>query len=223
MKRGGFTFIELMASMALLAMLLLVGSAIVNSTSDVSRKTAHRTELREEARSIFDRMALDFNNSVRFQVYEMRATDSGADPVLTMLSKSGQESEARLQRIDYYVTPKGLFRSVSDAGWQDSQDLDTVAQGPGELLSPAVGRLAVQFVMSDGTVARTTDIPPTRANPRPAGLMVGLALVNPVLRRNRDLAEPELAVSATATPWVSLDNSAEIQGWRVSDRTFRLP
>ena len=224
MKRGGFTLIELMASMALLAMLLLVGAAIMNSTSDVSRQTAHRTELREEARSVFDRMMLDFNSAVRFQAYEMRAMDAGGEePVLTMLTNSSHAGDIRLQRIDYYVTSKGLFRSVTDAGWDDSQDLDAVVQGPGELLSPAVGRLVVQFVLSDGTLSKTTDVPRARANPRPAGLMVGLALVNPMLRRNRHLDAPELKVSATETPWVSLDGAAETLGWRVNEKTFRLP
>jgi prepilin-type N-terminal cleavage/methylation domain-containing protein len=220
MKRA-FTLIEIMASLALFALVVILGATIVSSASSVSRTAVRRTEVREEARSVFDRMMLDLSTAVRFNTYEIR-TSSATNGAIALLSSSGQSGTVRLQRIDYYVATNGLVRSVRNLGWNDSQDLSAVDEGPGELLSPAVGCMATQSLMSDGTISATMDTPSARVDPRPKGIIVGLAVINPNLRRNRDLTPPTLTVT-TNSPWVQISADAEREGWRAIEKTFRLP
>lgn len=220
MKRG-FTLIELLASIALLALLVLVGAAIVNSTSTITRTAVHRTEVREEARSVFDRMMLDLSTAVRFDTYEIQTTSS-TNSVISLLSSTPRSGGTRLQRIDYQVSTNGLFRSVRNIDWNGSQDLSSVPMGTGELLSPAVGKMIAQTLMSDGTLSPTISSPSLRAELRPAGLIIWLAVANPTQRRVRNLSAP-IVNTTTSSPWVSLDSQSEREGWRLSEKTFRLP
>lgn len=219
--KSAFTLIEVMASLALFALVVVLGATIVSSASSVSRTAVQRTEVREEVRSVFDRMMLDLSTAVRFSTYEIR-TSSGTNGGLALLSTAGRSGSVRLQRIDYYVATNGLMRSVRNLGWNDSQDLSAVLEGPGELLSPAVGSMATQSLMSDGTVASTIDNPSARVDPQPKGIIVGLAVINPTQRRNRALTPPVLTVT-TNSPWVQIDATAETEGWRAIEKTFRLP
>lgn len=220
MKRG-FTLIELLASMTLFLLIIAVGAAIVTSASGVARTTKQRTALRKEAREVFDRMALDLASAVRFESYQIR-TSSGTNDALALLARSSQRDDTRLQRIDYRVSTNGVYRAVSPLGWEDTQDLSFTAEGPGEQLSPHVGNMMVQIVFSDGTIATDTDTPSLRTTLRPIGLRVGLALTNPTTRAERRHSPPQF-VTNTTSHGISIPPEAEIAGWRVSEKFFRLP
>lgn len=217
----GFTLIELLASIALLALLLVTGVAIVSSASQVSGTTIRRTGLREESRSIYDRMTLDFAAAVRFDTYQMQ-TSAGTNSVISLITSSSRDGGVRMQRVDYRVATNGLFRHARDIGWNDSQDLSAVAQGNGELISPAVGRLITQAVMNDGSVQSTMNQPSTHAGIRPVSLMVGLALADAEQRKLRNLAPPDLTTT-NSHAWISLSNDDEKNGWRLTESTLRLP
>lgn len=217
----GFTLVEILASAALLAVIVVLGAGIVSSASSVSRTTVQRTALREDARSVFDRMALDFSSVVRCDTYQLQ-TEEGANSVLSLLSRTGQSETVRLRRIDYRVATNGLFRFVREVGWQDSQDLAAVPEGSGELISPAVGRMVAQTLLSDGTVQAATTNPPVRSNPRPVGVRIALAQADPGQRKSRGLVPPSLNAT-NSVPWIFLSNEDESDGWRVSEKIFRLP
>lgn len=219
----GFTLVEILASAALLAVIVVLGAGIVGSAASVSRTTVQRAGLREEARSVFDRMALDFSSAVRCDTYQIQTTtNSATSSGLSLLARSGRSDTARLQRIDYQVSTNGLFRSVREVGWDDSQDLGAVPAGTGELLSPAVGRMVAQTLLNDGTTQAAMTNPSVRSNPRPVGVRVALALADAGQRKSRGLVPPTLNVT-NSTPWVSLSSDEESKGWRISDKIFRLP
>lgn len=216
-----FTIIEILVSVAILALIVVLGAGIVGSASGVSRATIQRTALREDARSVFDRMALDFSSAVRFDTYQFETT-SGTDSVLSLLSRASQSDSTRLRRIDYQVATNGLFRSVREVGWNESQDLAAVQAGTGELLAPSVGRMVAQALLNDGTTQTAMTNPSVRTNPRPVGVRVALVLADAGLRKSRELTPPALDVTNTI-PWVSLNPDDERKGWRISEKIFRLP
>lgn len=220
MKRG-FTLIELLASMALLALLIVVGVTLVSSASQVSGSTIRRTGLREEARSISDRMAMDFASAVRLDTYQLR-TSTSTNSVISLITSSSRDGTVRMQRIDYRVATNGLFRYAHNIGWNDSQDLSAITEGNGELLSPAVGRLVTQAVMNDGSTQSTMDLPSVRASLHPVSLKVGLVLADAQQRKLRNLAPPNLIIT-NANTWIALSNDDEKCGWRLTESVLRLP
>lgn len=220
MKRA-FSLIELLASMALLALLLVVGLTIIGSATRMSGTAVRRTELREEARFIFDRISLDLTSMVRADTCQIK-TAAGTDSVISLIIRNGGAGGGRLQRVDYRMGTNGLFRHVRDIDWNDSQDLSSVPQGPGELLSTSVGRIETQAIMNDGSTRSNLDTPPGRATPVPVSLVVGLALADPHQRKNRNLAAPTMSLSTDSITW-SVSAADEKQGWRLSQGILRLP
>lgn len=214
--------IELLASMAIFLLIIVVGATIVSSATGVSRTTRQQVEIRKEARQVFDRMALDFLSAVRFDTYQLQTSGTSTDSVLSLLSSIGHSGDVRLQRIDYRISTNGIFRSVRTVGWNDPQDLGTIQEGSAELLSPYVGNMVVQTLLSDGTTTNVTTVPNMRTNPRPVGVRVGLALVGSTMRKDRGLTTPVLNTT-NGSPWVSITIEDERKGWRSSEKTFRLP
>lgn len=219
--RRAFTLIELLAAMVVFALVVLVGAALVNSASGVTRATVQRTTLREEARSVFDRMALDISTAIYFETYQMQ-TPSGTNGGFSILSRCDRAGGMRLQRIDYHVTSNGLFRSVHEVGWNDSQDLASIAESSGELLSPSVGQMIVQSLFNDGSTQATLSTPRVHATPSAVGVRVGLVLAPNAVRKARSLALPA-AVTTNGNPWIVLGSDDEQKGWRVSEKVFRFP
>lgn len=221
--RRAFTLVELLAAMAVFVLVALLGAALVSSASGVTRTTMQRTSVREEARMVFDRLALDISTAIHFDTYQIQSA-AGTNNILSLLSSVNRPgSGMRLQRIDYRLTTNGLFRSVREVGWNDSQDLSMIAESGSELLSPAVGQMIVQSLQNDGTIQSVISNPSVRIAPAPAGIRVGLVLAATAQRKARALSSPVATVRTSGSPWISLSNQDEHNGWRVSDRIFRLP
>jgi len=77
----GFTIIELLTAMALMVLLLLVVSQIMNNTGAVTSSSRRHIDADAEARMIFDRMSRDFSrmvkqNDVDYLVVKKAGSDS---------------------------------------------------------------------------------------------------------------------------------------------------
>lgn len=217
----GFTLVELLVGSAIFLLVVLLGASIVTSALRVSGSTHQQLEVRKEARAVFDRMALDFASAVRFDSYQIE-TVSGTNSILSILTRPEQSDQVRLRRIDYHMETNGLFRSVRQTSWDDPQDLDDIAPGPRELLSPAAGRMIVQVLWSDGTAESDAHEPPVRATRRPVGVRVGLALAPEIHRKARAAAPPQ-ASATNGGEWFGLSADDEALGWRSVEKIFRLP
>jgi len=221
MRIRAFTLIELLASMAIFFVVVAVGLSLLSATSAISRKAKLRVEVREEARNVFDRMALDLSAIVQFDTYQLALGD-GDNPTMSLLVRAGGSGAFRLQRIDYFVEDRGLYRSVSNFDWNGKQDLSEVPQGAKELLSPAVGRMLVGAFHSDNSSTRTENKPPARGVERPVGLSVTLVMMDPGERSLRSIEEPSVVTNSSNLS-VVLPESQMALGWKLYEKGFWLP
>jgi prepilin-type N-terminal cleavage/methylation domain-containing protein len=221
MRRRAFTLIELLASMAIFFVIVAAGLSLLSATSNISSKAKLRVEIREEARNVFDRMALDLAALVHFDSYQIALTDGG-NPTMSLLVKAGGSESVRLQRIDYFVESRGLFRAVRNFDWEGKQDLSEVPQGAKELLSPSVGRMLVGTYRADNSSTRTESEPSTRGPERPVGLSVALVMMDAKERSQGAVEEPSVTTNASNLS-VSLPESEAARGWKLSEKAFRLP
>lgn len=221
MKNRAFTLIELLASMAVFFIVVVAGLSLLSSTSTISRKAKLRVDIREEARSVFDRMALDFSSVARFDSYQLSVTGA-SNSTVSLLTMAGEAESVRLRRIDYFVENGGLYRAVSNLDWEGNQDLSKIAQGSKELLSPYVGRMLVGAFRADNTSTRTENTPPTRGSQRPVGLSVALVMTDARDRSLRSDREPSVITNSSNLS-VSLPDTEAVLGWRLHEKAFRLP
>lgn len=221
MKNRAFTLIELLASMAVFFIVVVAGLSLLTSTSTISRKAKLRVDIREEARSVFDRMALDFSSVARFDNYQLSVTGD-TNSIVSLLTMAGEAESIRLRRIDYFVENGALYRAVSNLDWDGNQDLSDVSQGSKELLSPLVGRMLVGTFRADNTSTRTESKPPTRGSQRPVGISVALVMTDARDRSQRSTEGPSVITNSSNLS-VSLPDAEAVQGWRLYEKAFRLP
>src|SRR5437773_5004958 len=63
--RGGFTLVEMLISIGVLALLVLLVSGLVNSAATISRTGSKHIDTDTEARAVLDRMAVDFGKMLK--------------------------------------------------------------------------------------------------------------------------------------------------------------
>ncbi len=217
----GFTLIELLAATTILLVVMSLTVSLIGSATNMTTSASRRITVREEARSIFDRMALDINSAVQFGQYEIIL--AGKDGPLSILTKADQGT-SRFQRVDYACDPvnneKRIVRSVRPVGWDESQDITSMSVGTQEVLSQSAAVMRVAVILSDDSVSESLTQPSSRLNPRPVGLIVGLALVDATYRSSRQITSPSINLSGTR---FAIDSAREADGWRLFQTTFRFP
>lgn len=218
----GVTLLELLVAMTVLALIVVLGGEMVNSSAKVSGSAMTRLALREEARGIFDRMELDFENLVRTHVYEV----STGNNRISLLTRLGPEAGRRLTRIDYNlnrVDGRGrLLRSMTEVGWNDLQELNTIDAGTGEVLSDSVGAIGWVGLFGDGSSDRGLDLPAARGDRPLSALVVLMALADPKSIATTATQAPQI-LETNEFPWFALPPGEEAKGWRLFSHTFSLP
>ncbi len=124
--QGAFTLVELMVSMAVLLILLVVTFQIFSLTSKVSVTGNKRMDTDTQARTVFDRMALDFGRMVirkDVDYYYKQFTDSNASRPSTVTANADNSKpsnpETGNDQIAFYSQVEGYYSSsgaTSDQG-----------------------------------------------------------------------------------------------------------
>src|SRR5437773_10348443 len=63
--RGGFTLVEMLISIGVLALLVLLLSGLVNSAATISRTSSKHIDTDTQARVVLDRLAIDFGQMLK--------------------------------------------------------------------------------------------------------------------------------------------------------------
>ena len=90
-KPTAFTLVELLVAMAVLSLILVVTSQLVNSTAAVTGNSDKHMDADGQARFVFDRMAVDFSRMVKrpdVDYYFQKHTGAPADDQMAFYSEA---------------------------------------------------------------------------------------------------------------------------------------
>lgn len=193
-RASGFTLVELLVAMVLLALLLFVLLRITTSTMEVSQASHARMQSGGDLRSALDRMSVDFSSAIRRGDLppSFLKNDAGGvasnDAFSFFVTAEGYPAAADpaqnrgVSRISYRIRGGRLERGASAAGWENNGE-SPWAFPPGlgvdethyDVMAERVFRLELDFLMNDGTLLNS----PAPANwDEVRAVVVTLATIN---------------------------------------------
>jgi prepilin-type N-terminal cleavage/methylation domain-containing protein len=161
-RARGFTLLEVMVGIAVLAIVLVLQVQITGSVLQTTRFSHQRINAAQKARNAFDALGGDLAHLVdeRGMTVFFRRTGDGntKDIELSFLTQgrgpAGGES-ARFIAVDYRLDKGNLVRRLSPVAWSGTSLLldatKTVSEQEGYLVVPGVLRLEAVAVLDDGT------------------------------------------------------------------------
>ena len=112
-----FTLLELLAAVAVFAILLVCVTQMLNLGQQASSKAFLRIETEQEARFVLDRMAEDLNRAViRSDVDFQISRLAGNDALALYAEIPTYGAGRRLGLVTYRVRPEGIQRGLGDPG-----------------------------------------------------------------------------------------------------------
>jgi prepilin-type N-terminal cleavage/methylation domain-containing protein len=132
----GFTLIEILAAVSVLALLGVLISQLISTTLYTSRISNQSVDAASQARLVFDRIGLDLGESIRRTDADFRVNNTGAGTILDFLSGVATSDPSPLpagfknrgcSRIHYAFARRNdskgrlcLVRGARAIGWNDS-------------------------------------------------------------------------------------------------------
>lgn len=102
-RQSGFTLVEMLVSMAVLTLLLVLVTQLMNATATVTAMGSKHMDADSAARALFDRMAIDFNQAVK-----------RADVDYYLKGRPAGNNQAGNDQIAFYSEVSGYYPSSSN-------------------------------------------------------------------------------------------------------------
>lgn len=160
---GGFTLIEMLVAVAILAMLVVLVAQMVGSVASGTAASGKHISADDEARLVFDRMAGDFSGMItRPDVNPLWVPKVGNDEIYfyseapAAYASTGTVSQVAL--IGYRVTTNGLERLGQGQSWDEllftngSVSTSGVIAANYSAIAPSVFRMEHTLLMKPGSV-----------------------------------------------------------------------
>jgi prepilin-type N-terminal cleavage/methylation domain-containing protein len=196
-RKAGFTLIEVLVSVALLAILLLIVTSLFSQTLSVSAVSNHRISADSGARQALDRLGADFSHAlIRSDLPARIEKQPGNDGIAFHAASEGYTGDRGISRVGYRIQDdsgqlergaQGLFWDGPAArklelGGANFGDIDDGASY--EVLGKDIFRFELAFLLSDGTiVTEVSALRPDSNSLQPVAVIVGIAVVDPALRQ----------------------------------------
>ena len=134
-ERGGFTLVELMATLAVLSLIVVLAAGMCHSAQWIQCSGNRRLDADSEARAVFDRMALDFSQMIRradvdFWLKDHTNLFPGNDRMVFFSQVPGYYPDdawySPVSVVGYWVDPRaGLKRYGCGLLWNGTDDPET--------------------------------------------------------------------------------------------------
>lgn len=228
---AGFTLVEMLVAVAILAMLVVLVAQMVGSVASGTASSGKRISADDEARLVFDRMAGDFSGMVtRPEVNPLWSNITGNDefyfysqaPASFTNMSSTVNSNSQIALIGYRVTTNGLERLGKGLGWDEllftngSISISSATVANYSSIAPSVFRLEYVLLMKPGgtnnngtTNGANTHAPtnnPGQSMKDVAGVVVALGILD---MTSRKIVTPEKLTSLQNDPTTFPDNTVD--------------
>jgi prepilin-type N-terminal cleavage/methylation domain-containing protein len=151
MKRfeQGFTLLELLVSMAVLAVVLFIVAQIISQASNVSERESKQLSSFSGVTSASDRLATDLARRMRGNDFLTVAPDGKTLSFYAQVRNSAPQS--RMSLVTYLIKDGKLLRKVEPVDWADHL-VQALPATDGETLSDEVFGLEFSFLRRDGSI-----------------------------------------------------------------------
>ena len=188
---AGFTLIEILVSITLLAILLLIIVSMAGNTASVSSISLRKISAESGARQTLDRMSADFSLAAIRPDLSQKIGKQGSlsapgnDEIAFHAQAEGYVGDRGVSRVGYRIPPgtNQLLRGSQGLYWEGGASrqidwgttnfipIDPVTSA--EVLGKDIFRFELAFVMSDGTFRGSVD----SFQPGPGGVKVAAVIV----------------------------------------------
>lgn len=159
----GFSLMELLVAMAVLAIILVMMLQVVNGLLQSTRAQSQKVESSATGRQALDVMATDIRNAVVGETASILAPTTAGNPLLALLvARRGPagSSSPRFLAVSYSMTNNQLFRAYGGVDYSQTNLIAAALTAPSPPVEPlAKGILAVQI----RAFTDTTNFPITTA------------------------------------------------------------
>jgi prepilin-type N-terminal cleavage/methylation domain-containing protein len=194
-----FTLVEMLTAIAVLAIVVLITASIMNSASSIVSRSDRSLNANNEARMVFDRMAMDFAAMVkRNDVYFQFSKQNGNDPFSFysetpgfFSSGSTAPTESNLSLVSYQVMPQTngsyqLERLGQGCLWSDISftpgTTPAITAGDFHVLGSSVFRMETAFLVSQGNntfaITGTAPLPGAQAFQNFSAVIVAIGVLD---------------------------------------------
>lgn len=157
-QRAAFSLIELLVSIAVLAVIMVLVFNISSGTANLAQRSETKIEASANLRTALDRIGADLKAALAREDLPVAFPAYGESPSIEFFAyMPGYDGTRQLARLAYRIGERGLERGAQGYNWKNADspfgNSTTVVIAPGnfDLLAPAVFRMAVGFYLSDGT------------------------------------------------------------------------
>lgn len=165
-EKKGFTLIELMVGIAILALVLVILLQITSSVLQSTRLANQKMNASRTARSILDAIGSDLDQLVNQRGLSVFIRPSAAGMVtnadlalLTQGRSVRSASPVRFADVQYHVTNRTLDRSIGSVSWTNAALVQSISSNSGAAtseLGSGVLRLVAVAVLDDGSLVPLT-------------------------------------------------------------------
>ncbi len=220
----GFTILELLSAITVLALLALVIFWLAESTSEVTKGAHLRMDADSSARQVLDRISVDLEQMILRPdlpgLFEKQETN---DRITFFAMGDGYEGDRGISKVSYDVSDHKLRRGAEGKSWSGEDDKlvfepDVVTPAAGEnteTASDKVIRFETAFLMSDGSILAGLPAPGRILEPGFGGRSVRAIIIGVVTLDDR---ARNLIPNKDAAPLAVLfpdaeDNQTILAGW----------
>lgn len=149
MKRSGFTLLEVLVSVAVLAVVLFVVAQIIAQASNISGKESKNLSSFSGVTGASDRLATDLARRVHGE--DSLAVTPDGKTLSFYAQVRNSVAQSRISLVTYLVKDGKLLRSVEPVAWTD-HPVKAIPATDGEILSDEVFGLQFSFMRRDGSI-----------------------------------------------------------------------
>lgn len=165
-NRGGFTLVEVLVAVAVLAMLVLLVAQMVNGAMRITSGGRKLMDADDEARLAFEMMGADISRIAKFPGIEPSFSNNvaGNDSFYFFTTAPGYFSGPSAQRSDttlvgYRITSHGLERYAKALAWDDIDysisSTAVLSDSNCHVIAPSVFRMEYALLMKPGSINGT--------------------------------------------------------------------
>lgn len=232
----GFSLMELLVAMAVLAILALIMMGMTEGTMRVSALSHQRMSSDAEARQALDRIGADFDRLLyRRDLPDLIQKEDGNDRIAFFTHAEGYDGNRGISQVSYEVLDDMLKRGALGFTWTNAasgsaETLEFNAAAVGnippdnfEVVSKDVFRFEVAFLLTDGAVVSRAD----RLVSAPGGRTVQALIVGLVALDSKawQTLTPEQQASLRSAFADSTDGRDHLQQWNgaLAGKDFPVP